>query len=341
MNTNQRNIFLLIGSAFLTIIILFGPNTAIQAQPQIADATPFSVSREQLRLLVPDEQDLPGFIRVRPAGDTWHHLHSDPEQDGVSVNVDLSKQPDNGLNQGEISRLSRGLYSQDGMRWIVIEVKVCDSEDTARNEIALFRHTVQAVYEKGSFNDRAVIGDEIWHISNSCGNALIFRSGRMTAFIESGLSNDAAKAGAQDMVPADAIQAIAYQILLRGSQQAKLTDISAQDAHVAVNGKRMPKNSLLVGKQVYVPVQEFAKAMGLTSQWDTKSGALTLSGPKHKTITLTAGSTQASVGGVKAAALTVPVLKDAGQPVMMLDDLLTLTGGRVTGHVGNTVQVKG
>ena len=70
--------------------------------------------------------------------------------------------------------------------------------------------------------------------------------------------------------------------------------------------------------------------MGLTSGWDTKTGALTLSGPRRKT-----------VGGAKVAALAVPVLKDGGQPVMALSDLLRLTGGRITGHAGDTVQVKG
>ena len=56
---------------------------------------------------------------------------------------------------------------------------------------------------------------------------------------------------------------------------------------------------------------------------------------------LTAGSTAATVGGAKAAVLAVPVFKDGGEPVMALSDLLALTGGHVTGHAGNTVQVKG
>ena len=53
------------------------------------------------------------------------------------------------------------------------------------------------------------------------------------------------------------------------------------------------------------------------------------------------GSTAATVGGAKAAVLAVPVFKDGGEPVMALSDLLALTGGHVTGHAGNTVQVKG
>ena len=91
---------------------------------------------------------------------------------------------------------------------------------------------------------------------------------------------------------------------------------------------------------VYVPVGAFAQAMGLMSQFDPKTGALTLSGTGRKTVALTAGSTAATVGGAKVAALSVPVLKQAGQPVMTLDDLLTLTGGKITGRSEGKVQVK-
>ncbi len=140
--------------------------------------------------------------------------------------------------------------------------------------------------------------------------------------------------------PNSAIEAVAYQFLLRASQQPELTGVTAQQAQVAVNGQALPKGALLIGKQVYVPVQAFAKAMGLTSRWDSKTGALTLSGAGRKTVALTAGNTATKRGEIAGASLKVPVLKQAGQPVMTLDDLLTLTGGRVTGHSGNTVQVK-
>ena len=114
----------------------------------------------------------------------------------------------------------------------------------------------------------------------------------------------------------------------------------AQQAQVAVNGHALPKGAILVGKQVYVPVQAFAKAMGLTSRWDSKTGSLTLSGAGRKTIALTAGSTATKRGTVAGASLTVPVLKQSGQPVMTLEDLLTLTGGRIVGQSGGKVQVK-
>ena len=163
----------------------------------------------------------------------------------------------------------------------------------------------------------------------------------MVFLIEGSRSFLASRRSNSPRFPEAAVEAVAYQVLLRASQQAKRIGGTAQNTRLTVNGHALPKNALLVGKQTYVPVKEFAKAMGLTSGWDTKTGALTLSGTGHKTIALTAGSTAATVGGAKAAALVVPVLKDGGQPVMALSDLLRLTGGRITGHAGNTVQVRG
>ena len=81
--------------------------------------------------------------------------------------------------------------------------------------------------------------------------------------------------------------------------------------------------------------------MGLTSHWDTKTGALTLSGVGRKTVALTAGSTATKKGVLAGTALTVPVLKQNGQPVMTLADLLAVTGGHITGHSGGVVQIRG
>jgi len=190
-----------------------------------------------------------------------------------------------------------------------------------------------------------MIGDEsLALVENGRIQTLAFRYGSLLALIEGSRSNRSFmfnRALTIQTMPPAAVEAIAYQIVLRASQQAKLISGPAQNTRLAVNGHALPKNVLLVGKQTYVPVREFAKAMGLTSGWDAKTGALTLSGPKRRTVALTAGSTQATVGGARAAALTVPVLKDGGEPVMALSDLLTLTGGRITGQVGNTVQARG
>jgi len=43
----------------------------------------------------------------------------------------------------------------------------------------------------------------------------------------------------------------------------------------------------------------------------------------------------------RARVLSVPVLKQNGQAVMTLTDLLAVMGGRIVGKSGNTVQVKG
>ena len=150
----------------------------------------------------------------------------------------------------------------------------------------------------------------------------------------------AARKGIPAVFPAQALEAAAYQCLLRASQQPTLTGVTAEQARVDVNGRALPKGALRVAGRTYVPVQEFAKAMGLTTHWDTKTGALTLSGAGRKMVAVTAGSTAATVGGQKAAALAVPVLKQAGQPVMALDDLLAVTGGRVESRSGGTVCVK-
>ena len=137
------------------------------------------------------------------------------------------------------------------------------------------------------------------------------------------------------------MEAVAYQIQLRAAQQPELTGVTIQQASMSVNGHALPKNALQLAGQTYVPVAEFAKAMGLTSRWDTKTGALTFSGPGRKSVALTAGSTAATIDGTKAAALSVPVLKQNGEPVMTLADLLAVTGGRIVKQNGNTVQVKG
>ena len=94
-----------------------------------------------------------------------------------------------------------------------------------------------------------------------------------------------------------------------------------------------------VAGQTYVPIAEFARAAGLTSRWNNKTGVLTLSGAGRKPVILMAGGMGATVA--RARVLPVPVLKQNGQAVMTLTDLLAVTGGRIVGKSGNTVQVKG
>ena len=305
------------------------------------------VTQQQLQTLIPDQQDLQGFIRVWPAGE-FINPDGSSRAGGIKDQVILDGREDEHHpgwvtlpdQDGRMSQIKRSLYSESGEFELVMTINICDTPESAQLEVQHFLQVCSARLLQGAFSGASAIGDESWFNPGGY-STLIGRSGRMVFLIEASRSSLASRRGNSPRFPEAAVEAVAYQILLRASQQAKLIGGTAQNTHLAVNGHALPKNALLLGKQTYVPVKEFAKAMGLTSGWDTKTGALTLSGPKHKTVALTAGSTQATVGGAKAAALTVPVLKDGGQPVMALSDLLRLTGGRITGHAGNTVQVRG
>ncbi len=216
-------------------------------------------------------------------------------------------------------------------------VWLCDTPQAAQSALEEYHINSNAFYHAGTLTGTSQIGDACEACTEYLPDkSLIFLAGKIVVLINADPSRTAISHGVELDFPDAAIEAVAYEILLRASQQPDLTGVTAQQAQVAINGQALPKAALLVDKQVYVPVQVFAKAMGLTSQWDSKTGALTLSGTGRKTVALTA----TNVGGAASAALKVPVLKQAGQPVMTLDDLLTLTGGRVTGRSGNTVQVK-
>lgn len=309
------------------------------------------VAKLQLQVLAPNAQDLQGFVQIRPEGllsegwapkiwspqtQTYMTLISPaaPIEDEVSVN---------NINSESISTLRRTLYSENGLYRLQISVELCPNPKSAAAEVEGFQRSSQSPFTRGTFEDKIDVGDESWVLSSQNGtdNVLLCRIGRIMISIVGGSSASAAQHQFSGEFPKSAVEAVAFQTILRASQQTALTGISAQSAHLAVNGHALSKNALKVAGRVYVPVQEFAKAMGLTSQWNTKTGALTLSGPKQKTVALTAGSTAASVGGVKASALTVPVLKNGGQPVMALDDLLKLTGGRVTKQTKTAMQIKG
>jgi len=316
-----------------------------------------SVTPEQMQALAPNEQDLQGFTCVRPAGEeilderfsqethTWVQPVSEAAvvEDHIQI---TAQKPDNApfWKEGKTcNRIIRSLYSENGLYALKITVTVYDTPSSAEEDLGNLVKDLSIRMETGSLTGPRQIGDESWsgprnepHGDNS--QTLWFRQGKTLVFIQGTSTRRAARSL---VFPATAVDAVAYQTLLRASQQPGLTGISVLQAHMDVNSNSLPKNALRVAGQTYVPVVEFAKAMGLTTQWNTKTGALTLSGAGRKIVTLTAGSMAASVGGAKAAALTVPVLKQAGQPVMTLDDLLTVTGGRITGRTGDSVQIKG
>jgi len=304
-------------------------------------------TQQQLQTLIPDQQDLQGFIRVWPAGEFINPDGS--SRAGVIEDQVIVDGRENEYHpgwatlpgqDGRMSQIKRSLYSESGEFHLAMTINICDAPEAAHLEVQEFLHACSTRFQQGTFSGASAIGDESW-FNPSGYSTLIGRSGRVVFLIDGSRSFLASRRSNSPRFPEAAVEAVAYQILLRASQQAKLTGGTTQNTRLAVNGHALPQNALLVGKQTYVPVREFAKAMGLMSRWDTKTGALTLTGPKRKTVALTAGSTAVTVGGVRAAALIVPVLKDGGEPVMALADLLRLTGGRITGHAGNTVQVKG
>ena len=311
----------------------------------------------QLRSLVPDEQDLRGFTSIRPAGELpstssysrsqhkWAEPISptSPLQDEIVVNADAS-QGQSGWAQllnhsGKFDQITRSLYDSNSLYQLTMTINVCDSLDMAKDEVYEYLRGCSTRFQPGAFSSSSAIGDESW-FNPSGYSTLIFRAGKSVVVIAGTKSHTASREGDIPPFPERTVEAVADQILFRSAQQPELTGVSAQEAHVDVNGLALPKNALLIAGQMYVPVTEFAKAMGLTTQWNAKSGALMLSGVGHKTVTLTAGSVIASVNGRASAPLKTPVLKQNGEPVMTLADLLAVTGGRVVGHDGNSVRVK-
>ena len=304
-------------------------------------------TQQQLQTLIPDQQDLQGFTRVRPLGEFTNPDGSSRAgviEDQVIVDGREDEYhpgwvtiPDQG---GRMSQIKRSLYSENGEYHLVMTMNICDAPASAQLEVQHFLQVCSTRFQQGTFSGASAVGDESW-FNPSGYSTLIGRAGRVVFLIDGSRSFLARRRGTSPRFPEAAVEAVAYQILLRASQQAMLTGVSAQTAKLTVNGHAQPKSVLRVAGRVYVPVKEFARAMGLTSGWDTKTGALTLTRAGRKAVALMAGSTAAKVGGARAAALAVPVLKDGGEPVMALSDLLRLTGGRVTGHAGGTVQVKG
>ncbi len=345
MKSSAKRIKLLVFSFFV-----FGLTSATGfAQTQF-------VTPEQMQALAPSEQDLQGFVRVRPAGEKIlderfsqeTHTWITPVSEAAVVEDQIqiaAQRADNApfWEEGKTcSRIIRSLYSENGLYALTINITVYDTPSSAKEDLEHLIKDCSNRLEPGSLTSPRQVGDESWtdprgepHGDNF--ETLWFRQGRTLVFIQGTSTRRAARSL---VFPAAAVEAVAYQTVLRASQQPELTGVSIQQAHMDVNRHALAKNALRVAGQTYVPVAEFAKAMGMTTQWNTKTGALTLSGAGRKTVALTADSTAASVGGAKAA-LTVPVLKQAGQPVMTLADLLAVTGGRITGHSGNVVQVKG
>lgn len=311
-----------------------------QAQVQIAPALPV-ITAAQLKMLLPDENDLQGFVRIRPAFDTPERIKAQPIPDIIIVNK-TSHSPSGRTNT--TTGIARALYSQDEIYLINMSLRLYDSAATAHYELTSFRERAQTAYRLLAADPSA--DDETWlndtglvtGIVPSC--VLLFRRGRTTVIVQGSLTMRAENEGGHQPLSAESVLAIGNMIDLRLARQALFARAPAKAALVAVNGTELPAQAaLLVGKQLYVPVTEFAKAAGWTSQWNVTTGRLTLTSPTQQQITLAAGSTAVKQGDTAAPALKCPVLKEANQPVMVLSDLLTLTKGRITEQQGNSFKV--
>jgi hypothetical protein len=317
------------------LFVLLGICSAAAAQ---------NVTKEQLLALVPDEQDLQGFVRISPAderppaGDL--HFPAARIEDRIRLNFDLQKYWHNNVT-GIGSYIERGLYSTDSIYYVGFQVVVCDSNDAASRFLAECNRQSSVPWTPGTFSGVPRIGDESWtHINLPGGHAMMFRFGRAFVRINASLSNVASRNDVKAEFPALAVEAVANMILLRLARHADLTGIPARPLAVAVNGKPLSGAPLGVGDKVFVSVAELAKAAGWKCAWDAKTGGLKLTKAAEKPITLAAGSASAKVAdSTTPVTLKVPVLKESGQPVMELQDLVRLLKGKVVKREGGRLEV--
>ena len=299
------------------------------------------VTADQLKTLLPNAQDLSGFAPTRPLSDRWpQELQGKPAPDGIGIN---KVQQGAGGKTTQFSIITRLWYSQNEKYTVDMTVRLYSSPQTAHDAILDDFVNIQAVYHEGAFSG-SPIGDESWfYYGPTPSNRLVYRFGKVTVWVGGSLTFNASKQGGHEPFPMSSVEAIGNTILMRLARNPELTGVPTQAARVAVNGQQMPaRSALLIGKQLYVPVTEFAKAAGWKSQWDAKTGALTLTNPmnKQQPITLAAGSTAVSEKGkARPVSLQSALLKEANQPVMLLDDLLTLTKGRIANRTGNSFRI--
>jgi hypothetical protein len=297
------------------------------------------ITREQLLALTPDETDLPGFVRIQPAdekppaGNT--HFPARPLEDRIRLNVNLAESTRS--RTGIVSSISRALYSTDDVFRMSMKVILCDSVDTAHQE--LLAPFGNARPSPGMFGGRPSIGDESWYYHFSDSNTLVIRLGRSVIHLEGCLSNVASRQGVRAEFPALAVEAVANMILLRLAKHPELTGVKTESLTVTVNGSPLSQAPVAVGGRVFVSVLGAAKAAGMECAWDAKTGNLTLSRGTERPVALIAGVSLANVNAVSKGSLRAFVLKEAGQPVMELQDLVRLLKGKVVKREGGKLEV--
>ena len=249
-----------IGSTFWLLTCLAVALVLLPGRPARAE----HVTREQLRSLMPDEADLPGFLRLQLSQFKPSQDPTGADSDFVRLNHDVTEwmpgRPSTPAGAGTVSVISRNFVSRNGYFTLRIEITLCDTPEAAREEVTNFRRGAQSGYWPGTLSGGPRIGEESWYASR---NALLCRQGRIMVFVNGDTTPHADKQENVSGFPIPALEALAYEVLLRASQQSALTGVPARSATPAVNGHALPKDALMVAGRVYVPVQEFAKAMRL------------------------------------------------------------------------------
>ncbi len=244
-----------------------------------------------------------------------------------------------GMGTHSVDRMGRGLYSADGTYFIGMDVIVLGTPAEANEAMAKYELQSNGPWTAGSFSG-APIGDRAWCVRFNGASSMMFVLGRTFVQVNCGPSNRAAREQVKAEFPPEAVEAIAETILLRISRVASIAGKGSGSAAVAVNGQPLPGRATLVSGQPKVPVADVAKLAGWKVAWDAKTGKVTLS-RGGRTVNLAAGSMSATVGGeAKQVALKSPVLKDGGQPVMDLTELVGLLGGKVVEKTAERVSVR-
>lgn len=317
----RRELFRLSGCALAAGFAVLGD--AAQAQ---------DVTREQLEALILGEADLQGFARALTTDGVWRKGESNFLAEKVSLNRDLATLYP-GLEgpgrRGVVSSFWRGMESDQSYHYFTMIVRLCDTAETAVEQLQYRRSQTSGILERGALTNSTEIGDLSYASGNERFKTIICQFGKVMADIHVGVSPDGMSKKVAEFPP-EAVEALAHLLLLRAARQPELTGVEARKPTVTVNGRAMPAGKCVrVGKRVYVPVSAFAPLAGAQARWDATTGELHLvRGGLWRTLRFGDGKAKTPQGA--SAPLKVPLLKDGGEPVLLLDDLVMLLNGRVT-----------
>ncbi len=296
----------------------------------------------QLRALLPDAKDLPGFAAVQPADELPPLIgverHEKALSDWIRTDWDVTKKS-GGARTGTIAVIQRTLYSSDGALSLALKVTVADTEANARAE---YRETWgSGVPDPGSLLGPDPIGDESVAMPMPDGGILTCRLGRMVVHVEGVQSAAASRNHIDAKFPIGAVEAIAHSVLAHAASSLPEAVAAAGSPVVAVNGGLDERiRGILSAKRAYVPVVAVAGAAGWRPSWDAKAGALILTRSGKGTVRLQLFRDPVKVGATGQAKLLVPPFLLHGQPVMDLGELVGLLGGKVVEKTAERVSVQ-